>query len=90
MQNHATWVLGIDLLVFNGTSTQKDQFLPTAGEGNWLRQSRMTEEGSRVEFVQGLEELREALYLIGKIVHIESCDMYQRAAHGRNVASWKE
>jgi len=30
--------------VFNGTSTQKGQFVPTAVEGNWLRQLKMANE----------------------------------------------
>jgi len=29
---------------FNGTSTQKGQFVPTAGEGNWLSRLRMANE----------------------------------------------
>jgi len=30
--------------LFNGTSTQKGQFVPTAGEGNWLSRLRMANE----------------------------------------------
>jgi len=37
----AGWLLGC---LFNGTSTQKGQFVPTAGEGNRLSRLRMANE----------------------------------------------
>jgi len=33
---------------FNGTSTQKGQFVPTAGEGNRLSRERMANEIQRI------------------------------------------
>jgi len=33
------WLVG---WLFNGTSTQKGQFVPTVGEGNWLSRQRDT------------------------------------------------
>jgi len=35
------WLVG---WLFNGTSTQKGQFVPTAGEGNWLSRLSMANE----------------------------------------------
>jgi len=46
-------------LVFNGTATQKGQFVPTAGEGNQSQQSRNQSTGELTYYVRSLPTLRK-------------------------------